>query len=140
MPSTPKTAAYIKSLERDSKRLSATLRYHQRKFKRDLATLNNTILSLYEENKALSGEKKAAINAKSLHSAKVNTPPKPSHATKVHTPSKLPSVAKSRFHLKPEDRRPRIASTDILLRPGNPPIFGSAIDEYGTNVGSELFL
>ena len=128
MPPSPQTAAYIKSLERDTKRLSATIRYHQRKSNRTIDTLNNLIVSLYEENKALSGEKKSAAHAK------------PSQPTKVATPPKFHPVAKSRWHLKPEDRRPYLSPTEILIRPGNPPLFGSAINEYGTNVGSELFL
>jgi hypothetical protein len=119
MPSAPLyTRSYIESLKaRNSKILSATLRYYQRRLARETKTLAATIVSLYEENKAPSGENSTL-------------------ATKLaHRPSIKP---KNRLALKPTDRRPARGPTEIIYQPGNAPIFGAAIDEYGTNFGSSF--
>jgi hypothetical protein len=102
--------------------LSATLRYHQRKHLRKTAILINAIESLFEENKALMGENKSdqvASVTKAAHHAN-------QRANYWEVVYATVSIC------------PTLAPTEILFRPGNPPLFGSAINEYGTNKGSSL--
>lgn len=115
------TRSYIESLKaRNSKILSATLRYYQRQLDRKTKTLAATIVSLYEENKALSGENSTLTTKLAALAHQSSTKPK------------------NRLALKPTDRRPPRGPTEIIYRPGNAPIFGAAIDEYGTNFGSSF--
>lgn len=132
MPLTPKTSTYVRQLERNAKKLSATLRYFERKHRRTTTTLNHTIVTLYEENKSLAADNKSlAANLKSLTTrAAANS----QIAPKV-TPKR---PIKSRFDLSPRSRRAPLSPTEICFRPNGPPFFGTAINEYGTNINSPL--